>query len=35
MVAEAGTWSYMPPRLPHSIRAETPVMMLLILTRSG
>ena len=35
MMAQAGTWVYMQPRLPHSIRAETPVLMLLILTRSG
>jgi quercetin dioxygenase-like cupin family protein len=27
--ARAGTWAYMPPRLPHSIRARTPVTMLL------
>lgn len=31
--AEGETWVYMPPRLPHSISAETPVVMLLILLR--
>jgi quercetin dioxygenase-like cupin family protein len=31
--AEAGTWVYMPPHLPHSITAETPVVMLLTLLR--
>ncbi len=31
--AEAGAWAYMPPRLPHSITAETPVIMLLTLLR--
>ncbi|MFZ0546891.1 MAG: cupin domain-containing protein [Candidatus Promineifilaceae bacterium] len=32
--AEGETWVYMPPRLPHSITAETPVIMLLILLRA-
>jgi quercetin dioxygenase-like cupin family protein len=27
--AEAGTWAHMPPNLPHSILAKTPVVMLL------
>lgn len=31
--AEKDTLVYMPPRLPHSIFAETPVTMLLILLR--
>ena len=29
--AQAGTWVHMPPRLPHSITATTPLVMLLIL----
>lgn len=33
--ARAGTWVHMPPRLPHSIRARTPVMMLLLIFKSG
>jgi quercetin dioxygenase-like cupin family protein len=31
--AEGETWVYMPPRLPHSVFAETPVVLLLILLR--
>jgi quercetin dioxygenase-like cupin family protein len=31
MEARAGTWAHMPARLPHSIRAKTPVVMLLLL----
>jgi len=27
--AQAGTWVYMPPHIPHSIDAQTPVIMLL------
>lgn len=27
--AQAGTWVEMPPHLPHSIKAKTPVLMLL------
>lgn len=27
----AGGWVYMPPRLPHSIRARTPLAMLLVM----
>ncbi len=30
-IAAAGTWTHMPPNLPHSITAKTPVIMLLIL----
>jgi len=29
--ASAGTWVRMPPNLPHSLLAETPVLMLLLL----
>jgi quercetin dioxygenase-like cupin family protein len=29
--AQAGTWVHMAPRLPHSITATTPLVMLLIL----
>jgi quercetin dioxygenase-like cupin family protein len=32
--AKAGTWVHMPPQLPHTIHAETPVMMLLYLLSS-
>ncbi|MBZ0304880.1 MAG: cupin domain-containing protein [Anaerolineae bacterium] len=31
MQAKAGTWVAMPPRLPHSIVAKSPVKMLLLL----
>lgn len=31
MVAQAGTWAHMPPRLPHNLYAKTPVLMLLLL----
>lgn len=34
-VVEAGAWAYMQPRLPHSIVAETPVTMLLLMLRGG
>lgn len=30
---EAGAWAHMAPRLPHSILAETPVVMLLLMLR--
>ena len=30
-LAQAGTWVYMPPNLPHSIYARTPVVMLLLM----
>ena len=29
--AQAGTWVHMPPNLPHSVKAKTPVVMLLLL----
>ncbi|MBE2185696.1 MAG: cupin domain-containing protein [Rhodothermales bacterium] len=29
--AEAGAWALMPPHLPHSIAAQTPVRMLLVM----
>jgi quercetin dioxygenase-like cupin family protein len=32
-VAQPGTWVHMPPRLPHSVRAKTEVVMLLLLLR--
>ena len=31
--ATAGTWVHMPPKLRHSIRAKTPVAMLLLLLK--
>jgi quercetin dioxygenase-like cupin family protein len=31
--AAAGTWVHMPARLPHGIRAETPLVMLLLLLK--
>ncbi|MCS6843168.1 MAG: cupin domain-containing protein [Caldilineales bacterium] len=31
-VAGPGAWVHMPPHLPHSVHAETPVVMLLYLT---
>jgi quercetin dioxygenase-like cupin family protein len=33
--ARAGTWVHMPARLPHSIRARTRVVMLLLLLKAG
>ena len=33
--AQAGTWTHMPPHLPHSIVAKTPVVMLLLLFKSA
>jgi quercetin dioxygenase-like cupin family protein len=33
LVAKEGTWIHMPPQLRHSIRASTPVTMLLLLLR--
>ena len=33
--ARAGTWVHMVPRLSHSVKARTPVRMLLILLRGG
>jgi quercetin dioxygenase-like cupin family protein len=29
--AEAGAWSHLPPNLPHSVKASTEVVMLLLL----
>ena len=31
--AQAGTWVHMPPGLKHSIKAKTPVVMLLVLLK--
>jgi quercetin dioxygenase-like cupin family protein len=31
--ARPGAWVHMPPQLPHSIHAETPVVMLLMLLK--
>lgn len=33
VTAEAGSWIHMPPQLPHSIRAISPVTMLLLLLK--
>jgi quercetin dioxygenase-like cupin family protein len=33
VAAKAGTWIHMPAQLPHSIRAATPVTMLLLLLK--
>jgi quercetin dioxygenase-like cupin family protein/NAD-dependent dihydropyrimidine dehydrogenase PreA subunit len=33
--AHPGTWVHMPPNMPHSLLAETPVVMLLLLFRAG
>jgi quercetin dioxygenase-like cupin family protein len=33
VAAQANTWVHMPPRLPHSIVAKTPVVMLLLLLK--
>ncbi len=33
--AGVGTWVHMPANLQHSVRAETPVIMLLLLFREG
>jgi quercetin dioxygenase-like cupin family protein len=35
MDVQANTWIHMPPRLPHSITAKTPVVMLLLLLKSA
>ena len=32
-VAEAGAWVHMEPKLPHTVVAETPVVMLLLMLR--
>lgn len=34
MKAQPGTWVYMPPQLPHSLYAKTPVLMLLLLFKT-
>lgn len=34
MTAQAGTWVHMPPRLPHSVYAKTPLVMLLLMLKS-
>ncbi len=31
---EPGAWTYMPPNLPHTIKAETDLAMLLVLMKS-
>ena len=31
--AQTGTWVHMPPNMPHSVVAHTPVVMLLLLLR--
>ena len=33
--AQSNTWVHMPPNLPHSILARTPVVMLLLLLKSS
>jgi quercetin dioxygenase-like cupin family protein len=33
--AQAGTWVHLPARLPHSVYAKTPVIMLLTLLKAG
>jgi quercetin dioxygenase-like cupin family protein len=33
MTAESGAWVHMDPNLPHSVYAETPVVMLLLMLR--
>jgi quercetin dioxygenase-like cupin family protein len=35
MQAVPGTWVYMQPHLPHSVVAQTPVIMLLIMLQTG
>jgi quercetin dioxygenase-like cupin family protein len=35
VVAKAGTWVHMPANLPHSIRANTPTVMLLLLLKGS
>ena len=32
-IAQSGTWVHMPPNLPHSIVARTPLVMVLLLVR--
>jgi quercetin dioxygenase-like cupin family protein len=33
--AGAGAWAHMPAGLPHGVKAETPVVMLLLLLKGG
>lgn len=33
MTARTGTWVHMPPHLPHSILAKTPVLMILLMIK--
>lgn len=33
--AHSGTWVHMPPKLRHSVRALTPLVMLLLLLKTG
>ncbi len=33
--SKPGTWAHMPAGLKHSVRAKTPVVMLLILLKRG
>ncbi|MBP8972333.1 MAG: cupin domain-containing protein [Anaerolineae bacterium] len=33
--ARPGTWVHMPPRMPHTVVAHTPLIMLLLLYRGG
>ncbi len=33
--AQPGTWIHMPPDLKHSVKAKTPVIMLLLLVKQG
>lgn len=33
--ARAGTWIHVPSNLPHSIHARTPVLMMLLILKSG
>jgi quercetin dioxygenase-like cupin family protein len=35
VAAQAGSWIHMTPQLPHSIRARTPVVMLLLLLKDS
>ena len=35
MTAKTGAWVHMPPHLPHSITAKTPVLMLLTMLKTG
>ena len=35
IAAAPGCWVHMPPHMPHSIHAKTPVVMLLLLLKLG